>query len=81
MKFISYTDRRGRDCRMWTRVTYMYNEDSPEIEILAMREDELVPYGCWEDKKFNSKEEADRQILDWARHGMETSWIRNLEVH
>lgn len=81
MNFISYTDRRGKDCKMWTRITNMYSDDSPEVEILGMREDEFVPHGCWEDKKFNSKEEADRQILNWARCGMETGWIRDLEVH
>lgn len=65
MNLISYTDRRGKDCKMWTRVTNMYSDDDiPGIDILSMREDEFVPHGYHEDKKIQLKRRADRQILD-----------------
>ena len=46
MKFISYTDRKDKDCKMWTRVSNMYG-DNPEIEILGRKEGEFVLHGCW----------------------------------
>lgn len=78
MQYITYINRYGKECKMWTRVSFL--NDKTNYEILK-KEGNGMPSGCWEDYVFLTKEDADYRILKWATTAIEMKYISNLEVH